>query len=325
MNILDIRPFSPRDEAALIALWQSCDLLRPWNDPYKDIAFCTSSGHGEILVGEADDELIACVMVGHDGHRGWLYYLAVAPARQRQGLGREMVVAAEQWLGERNVPKAELMIRRENTAATQFYRRLGYQQESRTVMGRRLDGTPQPVEEISSAVQQLPLIETTVTYLEMFSPPDTPTVPAPPLTLALLRLERPTTKFYLYLYDAVGRDWTWVNRKHMDEDELDAIIQDELVDVYVLYVGGVPAGYAEFDRRKEPDIELAYFGLVSDFIGRGLGKYFLDWAIHQAWSYGPERVWVNTCTEDHPRALALYQKHGFQVYAQETAILDPNV
>ena len=213
-----------------------------------------------------------------------------------------MVDAAEQWLGERNVPKAELMIRRENTAATQFYRRLGYQQESRTVMGRRLDGTPQPVEEISSAVQQLPLIETTVTYLEMFSPPDTPTVPAPPLTLALLRLERPTTKFYLYLYDAVGRDWTWVNRKHMDEDELDAIIQDELVDVYVLYVGGVPAGYAEFDRRKEPDIELAYFGLVSDFIGRGLGKYFLDWAIHQAWSYGPERVWVNTCTEDHPRA-----------------------
>ena len=118
MNILDIRPFSPRDEAALIALWQSCDLLRPWNDPYKDIAFCTSSGHGEILVGEADDELIACVMVGHDGHRGWLYYLAVAPARQRQGLGREMVAAAEQWLGERNVPKAELMIRRENTAAT---------------------------------------------------------------------------------------------------------------------------------------------------------------------------------------------------------------
>ncbi len=308
-----------------MALWENCDLVRPWNDPFKDIQFCRESGHGEILVGEKDDEIVASVMVGHDGHRGWLYYLAVAPTHRKHGLGRELVAAAEKWLEQRDVPKAELMIRRENTAATQFYRRLGYQQESRTVMGRRLDGTPQPVENIPPEIGHLPLIETTVTYLEMFSLPEMPPVPAPPLKLALLRLENPTTEFYLYLYDAVGSEWTWVNRKHMDKAELAGIIQDDLVEIFVLYVGGVPAGYAELDRRNEPDVELAYFGLIPEFIGRGLGRYFLDWSIRQAWSYGPERVWVNTCTEDHPRALPLYQRLGFQVYAQETATLDLNV
>lgn len=322
---MNIRPFKPQDEAVVVALWQSCDLLRPWNDPHKDIQFCRDSGHGEILVGEEAGEVVASILVGHDGHRGWLYYLAVAPERQRRGLGGEIVAAAEQWLEDRGVPKAELMIRHENTTATEFYRHIGYQQEARTVMGRRLDGMPQPVEQVPSKDQRLPLIETTVTYLEMLSPPDAPAFHAPPAKLALLRLERPSVGFYLYLYDAVGRDWTWVNRKHMGESELSAIIQDDRVEVYVLYVGGVPAGYAELDRRQEPDIELAYFGLIPEFIGRGFGRYFLDWAIRQAWSYGPERLWVNTCTEDHHRALPLYQKLGFQAYAQETAMLDPNV
>ena len=322
---MNIRPFRPEDEAAVVVLWRSCDLLRPWNDPHKDIALCRDSGHGELLVGEADRELVASVMVGHDGHRGWLYYLAVAPESRRQGFGRELVEAAERWLTDRDVPKAELMIRRENTAATEFYRRIGYRQESRTVMGRRLDGVPQPVEHNPAEIRRLPLIDTTITYLEMSAPPDTPPIPAPAMKLALLRVEKPSTGFYLYLYDAVGREWTWVNRKHMPEEELGAIIRDELVEIYVLYVGGVPAGYAELDRRKEPDVELAYFGLVPEFIGRGLGRYFLDWAIRQAWSSGPARVWVNTCTEDHPRALPLYQRLGFRVFARETATLDPNV
>tara|TARA_Y100001960_G_scaffold326679_1_gene411506 strand:+ start:101 stop:652 length:552 start_codon:yes stop_codon:yes gene_type:complete len=171
----------------------------------------------------------------------------------------------------------------------------------------------------------LPLIETTVTYLEMFSLPERAPIPAPPMKLALLKLEGPTTGYYLYLYDAVGSDWTWVNRKHMNTDELAEIIQSELVEIYVLYAGGMPAGYVELDRRSKPQIELAYFGLVPEFIGRGLGQYFLDWAIRKAWSYGPERIWLNTCTEDHPRALPLYQRFGFQAYAQETIALDPNV
>lgn len=323
-----VRPFKSDDEAAVIALWDLCDLLRPWNDPQKDIRFCHESGHGTLLVGEDEGEIISAVMVGHDGHRGWIYYLAVTPGQQRRGYGQQIMGAAERWLKHRGVPKSELMIRSENTGATEFYRRLGYQQEARTVMGRRLDGTPQPVEEVprtTGSEERLPLIETTITYLEMLAPPESPAVPAPPAKLALLRLEQPSAAYYLYLYDAVGREWTWVNRKHMKEDDLRDIIQDDRVEVYVLYAGGVPAGYAELDRRNEPDIELAYFGLVPDFIGQGLGKYFLDWAIRQAWSYGPARLWVNTCTEDHPRALPLYQKLGFQPYAQETAMLDPNL
>jgi len=324
MNV-NVRLFKTSDEGPVVALWEVCNLVRPWNDPFKDIQFCRESGHGEIFVGEKDHKLISSVMVGHDGHRGWLYYLSVSPPHRRWGLGREMVSAAEKWLKERDVPKAELMIRRENSSATQFYNRLGYQQEFKTVMGRRLDRKPRPVENIPPEIHHLPLIETTVTYLEMFSLPETPAVPAPPIKLQLLRLESPTTGYYLYLYDAIGSEWTWVNRKHMNKEELVKIIQDELVEIFVIYIGGAPAGYVELDRRNKPDIELAYFGLVPEYIGLGLGRYFLDWAIRQAWSYGPKRVWVNTCTEDHPRALPLYQRLGFQVYAQEPATLDPNL
>ena len=319
-----IRPFEPGDEAAVIDLWRSCGLLRPWNDPRRDIAFCRDSGHGEILLGETAGKLAAGVMVGHDGHRGWLYYLAVAPERRRQGFGRQLVGAAERWLTDRNAPKAELMIRCENAAALEFYRRVGYRRESRAVMGRRLDGAPWPVEDAPLEDRPLPPIDITITYLEMLAPPDAPPVPAPLMKLALLRAEKPSAGFYLHLYDAVGRDWTWVERKHMPEEELGAIIRDERVEIYVAYVGGVPAGYAELDRRKPSDVELAYFGLMPEFIGRGLGRYLLDWAIRRAWSSGPERVWVHTCTEDHPRALPLYQRFGFQVFAREAATLDPN-
>ena len=322
---MNVRPFEPEDEAAVVALWRSCDLLRPWNDPREDLRLCRDSGHGEVLVGEGPGGIVASVMVGHDGHRGWMYYLAVAPDRRKRGLGRKIVTAAQRWLEDRAVPKVESMIRRENAVAIEFYRRLGYRQESRTLMARRLDGRPPPVEASPSGNRRLPLIETTVTYLEMRSAPNTPALHAPPMKLALLRLERPSPRFYLYLYDAVGRDWTWVDRKHMSETDLAAIIRDHRVEIHVLYAGGVPAGYAELDRRKEPDIELAYFGLVPEFIGRGLGRYFLDWAIRRAWSCLPERLWVHTCTEDHPRALPLYRKLGFRVYARETAMLDPNV
>ena len=204
---MNVRPFEPEDESAVIALWQSCDLLRPWNDPHKDIRFCRESGHGEILVGEESGRIVASVLVGHDGHRGWLYYLAVSADRRKQGLGREIVSAAEQWLEERGAPKAELMIRTENFDAAEFYRRIGYRQEARTVMGRRLDGVPQPLEPVPETNQRLPLIETTITYLEMHSQPETPAIHAPPTKLALLRAERPACAFisiFTMRWDATG-------------------------------------------------------------------------------------------------------------------------
>ncbi len=124
----------------MIALWRDCGLIVPLNDPAQDIALCRESGHGEIFVAAQDGEVVASVMVGHDGHRGWLYYLAVRPAARRRGLGRRMVTEAESWLRRRAVPKVELMIRESNAEVAAFWRRIGYAIELRTVMSRRLDG-----------------------------------------------------------------------------------------------------------------------------------------------------------------------------------------
>src|SRR5512145_3091732 len=115
-------------------------------------------------------------------------------------------------------------------------------------------------------------LDIVVTYLEMLKPPTRPTVPAPPVgKIALLRAERCTVSFYRYLYNTVGEPWLWWERRLLTDTELKRIIHDANVEIYVLYVDGVPAGYAELDRRKEDDVELAYFGLVPEFIGRKLG------------------------------------------------------
>jgi len=137
-----IRPFRDADLAAVIALWQDCDLTRPWNPPARDIAFCRASGHGELFVAEAGGAVVGTIMAGHDGHRGWLYYVAVAPARRRDGLGRLLVAHAEAWLAAAGVPKVMLLIRETNAAVASFYQRLGYAVEPRVLMTKLLgDGT----------------------------------------------------------------------------------------------------------------------------------------------------------------------------------------
>jgi GNAT superfamily N-acetyltransferase len=108
----------------------------------------------------------------------------------------------------------------------------------------------------------------------------------------------------------------------MRDDDLRAIIQDTKVEIYILYVNGVPAGYAELDLRQEPDIELAYFGIMPEFIGNRLGPFLLNWIIDKAWSYNPQRFWLHTCTLDHPKALAVYQQAGFVPYKFEEKIVD---
>ena len=168
----------------------------------------------------------------------------------------------------------------------------------------------------------------TVTYLEMTSP-DQRTAPpewTEPATIA--RAERPTISFYRYLYDTVGADWDWFERRRLSDEALAAIIHDDAVEVFVLHVRGVPAGYVELDRRVEGEVEIAYFGLVPDYIGRGFGPCLLGWALERAWSYGPDRVWVHTCSLDHPKALSVYRRAGFEVYDRrvvpvETTLLDP--
>jgi GNAT superfamily N-acetyltransferase len=157
-------------------------------------------------------------------------------------------------------------------------------------------------------------IETLVTYLEMTGPPSAPALP-PPCTGLEVRLARSATaSFYRYLYGTIGADWTWVMRHLLSDDELRQILEDPEVEVNVLWLDGVPAGLAELDRREKPDIELAYFGLLPDFIGQGLGRWLLDWTIRHAWRAAPRRLWVHTCDLDHPRALRVYEKSGFRVY-----------
>lgn len=120
---MKIRNASPADEAAVTALWKECGLTVPYNDPATDFRFALGKSNSDILV---TDDLSGSVMVGHDGHRGWLYYLAVAPQSQRQGMGRMLVAAAEQWLAARDIPKVQLMVREHNHAVQTFYEKLGF-------------------------------------------------------------------------------------------------------------------------------------------------------------------------------------------------------
>jgi ribosomal protein S18 acetylase RimI-like enzyme len=133
--------FEHADLDAVVALWRRCGLVVPWNDPAADIRLALDSGNGAVLVGCESSDLAAAVMVGHDGHRAWLYYLAVDPARRELGLGRQLVEAAESWAAERGIRKVELMIRSSNAAVRAFYERLGYRTEDVIVMARWLDGT----------------------------------------------------------------------------------------------------------------------------------------------------------------------------------------
>lgn len=171
----------------------------------------------------------------------------------------------------------------------------------------------------------------TVVYLDMVrAPADTPNPPPLVPKLALLRLDRPTTGFYRYLYDTVGRAWHWVDRHRLSDLALGQIISDPLVEIWVPYVGGVPAGYIELDRREDViggtgTVNIAYFGLAPEFFGRGIGPWLLRTGIQQAFARDCRRLTVNTCNLDHPAALPLYQKLGFRPYQTREAIFDPRI
>lgn len=161
-------------------------------------------------------------------------------------------------------------------------------------------------------------IKVTVTYLEMTAKPPRRQRPHPHERLSLLRAENCTPSFYRYLYDTVGEEWLWWFRRAMPAEALRAILTDERVEIYIPYIAGVPAGYVELDRRTPGRCEIQYLGLVPEFIGKGIGPWLLDWAIEAAWNgAGVEKVTVNTCDLDHPRALMTYQKAGFRPVGQE--------
>ena len=140
MTTLAISPITDADVDAVIALWQRCGLTRPWNDPASDIAFARRGQNATILIGRAGGALVATAMVGHDGHRGWVYYVAVDPDRQGQDFGRAIMAAAEGWLRARDVTKVMLMVRPDNVSVRAFYDRLGYDVQERVIYAKWLDG-----------------------------------------------------------------------------------------------------------------------------------------------------------------------------------------
>jgi ribosomal protein S18 acetylase RimI-like enzyme len=135
---LQLRAYTPADEAEVIALWQACGLTRSWNNPQRDIARKLTEQPELFLLGHVGGQLVATAMVGFDGTRGWVHYLGVLPEAQGRGFGRQMMAAAEQALLARGCPKLNLQVRHDNAAVLAFYRQLGYQVDAVTSLGKRL-------------------------------------------------------------------------------------------------------------------------------------------------------------------------------------------
>lgn len=134
-----IRPASTADRDAVIALWHTAGLTRPWNDPRADFDKALANATSAVLLAEHAGALAGSVMVGFEGHRGWVYYLASAPDRRGHGMGRRLMAAAEEWLKALGCPKVQLMVRGDNHAARGFYDAIGYELQDVVTLGRRLD------------------------------------------------------------------------------------------------------------------------------------------------------------------------------------------
>jgi ribosomal protein S18 acetylase RimI-like enzyme len=137
---LTIAPIEDADLAGVIALWQRCDLTRPWNDPAADIVLARKGANAAVLVGRDGSGIAASVMVGHDGHRGWVYYVAVDPGHRGRGHGRTIMNAAEDWLRQAGIAKLQLMVRPDNTRVQAFYESIGYDEQERIIYAKWLDG-----------------------------------------------------------------------------------------------------------------------------------------------------------------------------------------
>jgi ribosomal protein S18 acetylase RimI-like enzyme len=139
-HALTIRAIEDGDITEVIALWQRCKSTRPWNDPAGDIALARKGTNATVLRGRNDGAIVASLLVGHDGHRGWVYYVTVDPDHRFKGYGREIMTSAENWLRARGIEKLQLMVRSDNAKVHAFYEQLGYFEQERVVFAKWLDG-----------------------------------------------------------------------------------------------------------------------------------------------------------------------------------------
>jgi GNAT superfamily N-acetyltransferase len=169
-------------------------------------------------------------------------------------------------------------------------------------------------------------IEVTRTYLQMTHPDDLKPARIEESfqeSFQGLRIEQVVNcpaSFYRYLYTEVGREYYWCDRLPWSNEQILTHLNQAGVSVWVLYCDGAPAGFFELEQHGDRSTEIAYFGLLPEFTGRGLGKHLLTYAVEQAWNTNPNRVWLHTCTLDSPAALPNYLKRGFQPFKQEQYI-----
>jgi GNAT superfamily N-acetyltransferase len=160
-------------------------------------------------------------------------------------------------------------------------------------------------------------VQTVITRLEMKARPPRRSTAPPREGVQVVEARSVTASFYRYLYDAVGAPWCWTARRLIDDEELLRRIRAPGVEIHVLWVDGVPAGFVELDSGfRHGEVYIAYFGLMPEFIGAGLGRWFLDWSVQRAWDLGPRRLRVQTCDLDHPAALPNYRRAGFVSYGE---------
>ncbi len=135
---MELRPYAAADESAVVELWRRCELTRPWNDPHKDIQRKLTTQPELFLVGESGGRIIATIMAGYDGHRGWVNYLAVAPEHRAKGLGRRLMRHVEERLTDMGCPKLNMQVRASNADVLEFYRKIGYSIDDAVSLGKRL-------------------------------------------------------------------------------------------------------------------------------------------------------------------------------------------
>lgn len=161
------------------------------------------------------------------------------------------------------------------------------------------------------------LVKVTTWYLEMLDPKHLrPSAPGDyPLRIEQTKI--PSPEFSRFLYSSVGGNHYWIDRLSWNYERWQMYLNRQEVETWVAYISGTPAGYIELERQPQDNVEVAYFGILPQFIGQRLGGHLLSVGVQRAWEMGAKRVWVHTCTLDSPHALANYQARGFQIYQQE--------
>ena len=168
----------------------------------------------------------------------------------------------------------------------------------------------------------MPPVQVVRTYLEMAAPQELRAAPPADARTRIDRVDECPASFFRYLYATVGAPYYWVDRLPWTDEDIRRYLATPGVTLWVLSVSGAPAGYFELKRHADDAVEIAYFGLLPEFVGRGLGKFMLTEAVRQAWADGARRVWLHTCTLDGPAALPNYRARGFREFKQEVYTVD---